>query len=171
MSDVDDTKERLDWLEKAGIENMKAHHACAESLAKEAATTLTLTLAGMAGGLAYAAKAIDAHSWTWFAAGAAAFTAWLFCISWYLTARCLMLTPIDQVYNEPKNLEDPNETFEYLRRCELLSLQERIDKAGKRNARMAGHLNRARKLAIVSPIAFILGSLVWLAWGHLSAVA
>lgn len=39
--------ERLDWIEKSAIENMKMHHACADTLAKEAAVTLTVLLAGI----------------------------------------------------------------------------------------------------------------------------
>ncbi|WP_429498962.1 hypothetical protein ACQUFY_08545 [Robbsia andropogonis] len=166
MDDKTDQKERLDWIEKAGLENMKLHHACADTLSKEAATTLTLSLAGMGGGLAYAAKSLDQGHWTWFAVGAAAFTAWLCYVSWYLTTKCLMMREIDQVYNEPKNLDSPDDTLEYLRRCELLSLQIRIDSAGQRNARLAGHLNKARKFAIGSPLVFIFFSLAWVALGH-----
>ncbi|HDR9161793.1 TPA: hypothetical protein QDB28_002161 [Burkholderia vietnamiensis] len=168
---MSDEKERLAWIEAAGIENMKAHHACADYLAKEASTTLTLTLAGMGGGLAYAAKAIDVHNWTWFSVGAAAFTAWMLIVSGYITLRCLRVAAIDQVYNEPKNLEKTGETFEYLRRCELLSLQQRIDRASARNAEFAKRLNRARICAIASPLALILSSVAWVAFRHFSGVA
>ena len=168
MVDATDEKARLAWMETAGIENMKAHHACADYLAKEASTTLTLTLAGMGGGLAYAAKAIDAHNWTWFSVGAAAFTAWLLLVSGYITLRCLKVAAIDQVFNEPKNLEHPGETFEYERRCELLSLQQRIDNASARNAELAQRLNIARIGAIASPVIFILFSVAWLTFRHFS---
>ncbi len=82
-----------------------------------------------------------------------------------------MMTAIDQVYNEPKNLEDPNESFQYLRQCELLSLQARIERAGERNEILAKRLNRARKLAIASPMVFILFSVAWAAAEHWGMVA
>lgn len=154
--------ERLDWIEKAGIENMKVHHTCADTLAKEAATTLALLLVGMGGGMAYAAKAIDAHSWNWFAVGAAAFTIWLLALSWYLVTKCLMVEPIPQIYNEPKNLNDPPEDFDHMRECELLSLQKRIDDSAARNGRLASRLNLARRLAIASPAIFFIFSVAWL---------
>ncbi|WP_186057640.1 hypothetical protein [Burkholderia gladioli] len=170
MSDNDD-KDRLDWIENAGVENMKAHHACADYLTKEASTTLTITLAGMGGGLAYAAKSVDAHSWSWLSVGTIGFTAWLLFASWYITTRCLKISSIDQIYNEPKNLVDPGETFTYLRECELLSLQDRITNTARRNAQFAERLNRARKFAIFSPLAFIVASAAWLALEHLGAAA
>lgn len=153
--------DRLDWIEKAGIENMKMHHSCADTLAKEAATTLTLSLAGMAGGLAYAAKAIDAHSWNWLSFGATILTLWLLGASWYVVAKCLMVTPIPQVYNDPKNLHAPALEFDDLRAAELLGLQIRIDAAAKRNALLAGRLNLARRLAIASPAIFIIFAAAW----------
>jgi hypothetical protein len=63
---------RLDWIEQAGIENMKTHHVSADNLAKDSGTTLTLLLAGMAGGLTYAGKGVQEGSWTPFTVGAAA---------------------------------------------------------------------------------------------------
>ncbi|MDR8873540.1 hypothetical protein [Burkholderia multivorans] len=171
MSDETNMKDRLDWIEKAGIENMKTQHACADYLIKEASTTLTITLAGMGGGLAYAVKAIEAHHWSWLSVGAGAFTAWLLFTSWYITTKCLMVSTIDQVYNDPKNLDAPEDTFEYLRQCELLSLQERISRTAKRNAQYAERLNRARKFAIFSPAIFIAASMVWKVWECFSVAA
>lgn len=153
--------ERLDWIEKAGIENMKVHHTCADTLAKDAAMTLALLLAGMGGGLAYAAKAVDVHSWNWFSFGAAAFTLWLLALSWYLVVRCLTIEPIPQIYNEPGNLNAPELTFDELRAAELLGLQVRITQAAQRNALLARRLNRARGLAIASPAVFIFWSAAW----------
>jgi hypothetical protein len=148
--------ERLDWIEKAGIENMKAHHVCADTLAKEAATTLTVLLAGLGGGLAYSVKTIEALSWNWLAVGATAFTLWLIGVSWYLVTNCLMAMPIPQIYNEPKNLDAPEEDFDYLRMGELAGLQIRIEEASKRNGKMAKSLNLARSMAVASPMVFIL---------------
>jgi hypothetical protein len=149
---------RLDWIEKAGIENMKMHHTTADVLAKEAAVTLTVLLAGAGGGLAYAAKAVESHSWTWLSIGAWAFTAWLLLVSWYLVSKCLMIEAIPQIYNEPRNLNDPDYDFDQLREAEMLGLQLRIDEAAARNDLVATHLNRARRLTIASPLIFILAA-------------
>lgn len=154
-------EKRLDWLEKAGIENMKAHYTCADALAKEAATTLTVLLAGIGGGLAYASKAAEQGKWTALSIGATAFTTWLIGVAWYLVTKALMLEAIPQVYNEPKNLDDPNEDLNYLKECELLSLQQRIDDAASRNGKLAMRLNRARRLAIASPLVFLISLLAW----------
>jgi hypothetical protein len=163
--------DRLEWIEKAGIENMKAHHACADVLAKDAGTTLTLLLAGIGGALAYATKAIDVHSWNWLSVGATVFTLWLVALSWYLVNSCLMATPIPQIYNEPKNLNVPDMEFDYLRRAELSGLQLRIEEAGSRNGLLARRLNLTRRLAVASPLIFILSSGAWWALEWISAGA
>lgn len=147
--------DRLEWLEKAGIENMKLHHVSADNLAKDSATTLTVLLAGMGGSLAYAAKELEVGTWTWMTFGCAALTAWFAGLGFYLVVKCLMATPLPQVYNEPQNLNVPALTFDELREGELENLQARIKDAGARNKELAKHLNRARKLAVISPAIFI----------------
>jgi len=160
-------KERLDWIEKIGTENMKLHHVSADNLAKDSATTLTVLLAGLGGSLAYAAKAFD--EWSSLSAGASALTVWLSVLSFYLVKKCLMTTAIPQVYNEPRNFLDKNYTIHELREAELVNLQVRIDDAAKRNANLAKHLNRVRRLAIASPVVFATGICLYLAakacWG------
>lgn len=168
MSDDREQKERIDWIEKLAIENLKAHHATADVIAKEAATTLTVLLAGVAGGLAYAGKALDAHSWNWSAFGAAAFTAWLTWLSYRCVKDCLMIAPMPQIYNEPRNLEAPEMTLSQLRESEILGLQNRIDQAAKRNGDLSIRMNRIRELAVASPLVFAISALVWAAgyfWG------
>ncbi|WP_430227259.1 hypothetical protein [Paraburkholderia tropica] len=154
--------ERLDWIEEAAIENMKAHHACADVIAKDAATTLTVFLAAMAGGMTYAAKAIEQKSWTWFSIGATAFTVWFFVLSALLVWKCLMMRPIPPVYNEPRNLNQSGFELEALKEAELEGFQRRIDEAASRNARVAKWLNGLRLSAVGSPIIFILAATV--AW-------
>ena len=100
--------DRLDWIERAAIENMRTHHACADNLAKDSAATLTLLLIGIGGGLAYSVKAIDAHSWNWLVVGSTAFTLWLVGVSWYLVGRCMMITAMPQIFNSPKTLNAPS---------------------------------------------------------------
>lgn len=156
-----DQKERLDWIENSAIENLKAHHASADVIAKEASTTLTVLLAGAAGGLAYAGKAVDAHSWTWYSFGAAAFTAWLTWLCYRCVKECLMISPIPQIYNEPRNLNAPELTLIELRESEILGLQSRIDRAARRNSDLSAKMNDIRRLAVASPLVFAISSLVW----------
>lgn len=161
MSDNNELKERLDWIERSAIENMKAHHTSADIIAKEASTTLTVLLAGVAGGLAYAGKAIEADSWTWYSFGAAMFTAWLTLLSYRCVTGCLMISPIPQIYNEPRNLDAPELTLAELRESEILGLQNRIDDAAKRNSMLSRRMNRVRRLAVASPLVFTISALVW----------
>ncbi|HDV6327439.1 TPA: hypothetical protein RJR39_003532 [Burkholderia cenocepacia] len=169
MSDDKEQKDRLDWIEKAAIENLKAHHATADVIAKEASTTLTVLLAGAAGGLAYAGKALDAHSWTWYSFGAAAFTAWMTWLCYRCVKECLMISPIPQIYNEPRNLDAPELTLNELREQEIAGLQNRIDEAAKRNGGLSTKMNNIRKLAVASPLVFAISSLAWAAGYSLGA--
>ncbi|MFM0245205.1 hypothetical protein [Paraburkholderia sediminicola] len=168
MEEEQDQNARLDWIEKSAIENLKSHHNAADIIAKEASTTLTVLLAGAAGGLAYAAKAFDTHNLTWFSFGAVAFTAWMAWLSYRCVTECLMISPIPQIYNEPRNLDAPELSFNDLREAEILGIQDRIDKAAKRNADLSACLNRIRKLAVASPGVFAISSLAWAA-GYLLA--
>jgi hypothetical protein len=163
---MNDDKDRLDWIEKSAIENLKAHHASADVIAKEATTTLTVLLAGVAGGLAYTGKALNTHSWTWFSFGAAIFTAWITWLSYRCVKECLMISPIPQIYNEPRNLNAPELTFRELREAEMLGMQNRIDEIAKRNGELARRLNIIRKLAVTSPIVFATSSLAWVVVGY-----
>jgi len=52
----------LDYAESAGLENLRNHLVAADSLSKEANTTLTILLAGSAGSLAYAVKLFEAST-------------------------------------------------------------------------------------------------------------
>lgn len=156
--------DKLDWIEAAALENMKAHHASADAIAKDAATTLTIFLAAMAGGLTYAAKGIDQNSWTWLPVGATAFTIWFFVLSALLVWKCLMMRPIPSGYNEPSNLNQPGFELDELKEAELGLLQDRINGAATRNAAVARWLNALRLSAVASPLVFTASALVWARW-------
>lgn len=156
--------DQLEWLEKAGIENMKLHHVCADNLAKDSGTTLTVLLAGMGGSLAYAAKGLESNTITWFSIGASALTIWFACLGFYLVIKCLMATALPQIYNEPANLNVPNVSFDKLRQAELLNLQARINLAVQRNGAIAYHLNWVRRLAVASPFVFAVSAIIFRRW-------
>ena len=143
---------RLDWIEKAGIENMKLHYVCANTLARAASTTFVILLIGMGASLGYAI--------CWLAPGAAALTLWLLALLGYLTVTCCVTSPIPAIYNEPRNLNRTDMSFEALRYAELLNLQARIDMAAQRNAATARHLNRVHRLALGSLLGFVSTTLV-----------
>ncbi|WP_315136761.1 hypothetical protein [Achromobacter marplatensis] len=152
--------ELLDWVEKAAVENLRQHHQAADVLAKESATTLTVLLAGMAGALAYAAKAVEADAWGWLPVSSAVFSAYLLLLCLRLVLKCLKIEDIPSVYNEPLNLLQPDLSLEQIRRYELENAQQRINDAVARNNRVASALNRIRVAAILSPLVFLVSGLV-----------
>lgn len=143
---------------------MKLHHVCADNLAKDSATTLTVLLAGMGGSFTYAVKVFDSGSWSALTIGAFFLTIWFAALGFYLVMKCLMATPIPQIYNEPTHLNAKGVDWEVIREAELGNLQARINDAVQRNRALAKHLNRVRKLAVSSPLVFIGSALVFWWW-------
>ncbi len=72
-----------------------------------------------------------------------------------------MISPIPQIYNEPRNLDAPDLSFNELREAEILGLQGRIDEAAKRNSDLSKKMNNIRRLAVASPLVFAIFSLAW----------
>lgn len=151
-----------DWIEKAGIENLKGRVATADTLAKEAVTTLTVLLAGAGGSWAYAVKLLDQDAT---AGGFAAVVAgvWLTALAMALVLGCLRISPIPPVYNQPgKLLERPSYgwSLDQWRLAELRNIDERISRAVVRNNTLATRLNWIRGLATATPVLAGIG--VWL---------
>lgn len=157
-------KDEYDWIEKAGIENLKGRVATADTLAKEAVTTLTVLLAGSGGAWAYALKLLDEQATTGAVAAVVA-GAWLTALSMALVFLCLMIAPIPAVYNQPKKLlERPSHgwTFDQWRLAELLNIDERIARAVRRNNSVGDRLNWVRGLATATPILSGIGAWLFL---------
>jgi hypothetical protein len=152
----------LKWVEKSAIENLKTHHACADLIAKDAVTTLTVFLAALGGGLAYGAKALEQNSCNWLSVGAMAFTGWFLALSLLLVWKCLMFREMPSIYNEPRNLYQPEFSVHDLREAEIQNLQQRIDMVATSNAIVVRWLNRLRLAAAASPVVFIVAASV--AW-------
>ncbi len=89
------------------------------------------------------------------------FTAWLTLLSYRCVTGCLMISPIPQIYNEPRNLDAPELTLSELRESEILGLQGRINEAAVRNGKLSKRMNRIRRLAVASPLVFLTSALVW----------
>lgn len=142
-----------EWIEKAGLENLKGRRETADILAKEAATTLTVLLAGVGGSLAYGVKLLDGEASMPIIAAAAVCT-WLTLLAMALVLTCLKIKGIPAIYNQPGKLlkrADSGMSFDEWRRAELNNIQERIDIAVRRNDNTAKNLNTIRILAVCTP--------------------
>lgn len=161
VSDAIFEKGEFEWIEKAAVENLKQRLECADVLAKEAATTLTVLLAGIGGSLAFAIRLLDGD----YSASVVASTAvclWLTLLAIILVFTCLKIDAIYVTYNEPKNLlkrKEHKNSFDAWRTAELLGMQYRIEKNVERNDRTAKYLNRVRAMAAVTPAIAALGLL------------
>lgn len=144
----------FEWIEKAAIENLKGRRETADVLAKEAATTLTVFLAGVGGSLAYGIKVLDGDTSNT-AIAAAAVCLWLTVLSMILVLTCLKIKGIPAVYNQPGELlkrGDSQDSFDEWRLGELVNIQQRIETAVERNNTTARNLNRVRILAVCTPL-------------------
>lgn len=150
------------WAGEEGTANLTDRQATLTNLRKEASTTLTVVLAGLGGTLAYAAKLFEPP-----AAGPVAFGAGVLCLYFvflalYLVTTCMLVEDIPAVHNEPKNLALEGYELAAIRRSEVRkNLQQRIDEMRSVNDRIAEALNWARKAAAVSPIVFVLATIVY----------
>lgn len=152
--------ELLDWVEKAGQENIKFRIANAEALAKEAAVMLTILLAGIGGAMTIASKYYEVgKTWTEIAYGAASVAVWLMLLAGVLLQWCIKTKPLAAPSNEPKNIFQPAFSLEAIRQVEIQNLQARIEDITERNRASATWLDRVRYAAICSPLIFVIGAL------------
>ena len=141
------------WAEAEGFANMKEHVDSAAVMASQAATTLTVLLAGLGGSLAFAVKVFEpspgAVAW-----GAAALCGYLAVLSAVLVLRNISLEVAQMQHNQPGSLLLPNATLEQLRMGELVNLELRIRHQTAFNNRRAAALNQVRWAVIASPLVF-----------------
>ncbi|MCU7933702.1 MAG: hypothetical protein KZQ99_02340 [Candidatus Thiodiazotropha sp. (ex Dulcina madagascariensis)] len=147
-------KDLLTYAEEAGMENLRFRIQNSEVLAKEAASTLTIILAGMGGSLAYAAKGLEHTPPSSLVLGAAALALWLMIVGCLLVVFCMLTTELQVPTNEPTNLYQAKYSIEKIRIAELKNIQARIEKATMRNQRVAVWLDRCRLLFLASPLIF-----------------
>ena len=137
----------LEWVEKAALENLRGHWQTADTLAKEAGTTLAILLAMLSGAFTYALNGANF-------AGAFALVAYLFLLCVALVTKCMMIGEFPAITNEPRNLNQKGYDLDAIRSVELRNIQERIDHAAQRNAVTARWLNRVRVGAICTPLVY-----------------
>lgn len=142
--------DKLDYAERAGIENLKERIEVAGMIQREANTALTLFLSGAGASLAYAAHVADAQPA--FAAGALAASVYLFVIGGILARECLGLIAYPATWNEPRNLNQVDYPLEQIRGWEIENIQNRIDQAITINEGRSKWLNRCRYAAAFMPV-------------------
>lgn len=155
--------DHITYAETAGFENIRFRLQNAETLAREATSTLTILLAGMGAAMAYAVKGFEQVSPSALAIGAAALSIWLMLVAVLLVVYCMLTTNLPAPTNEPMHLYQVEYPLESIRKVELRNLDERIKQIAARNHRVAAWIDRARLLAIASPIVFAFSALVWAA--------
>jgi hypothetical protein len=155
-------KELIEYAEKAGLENLRFRLQNAETLAKEANTTLALLLAGIGVTTAYVIKGLEQPNTSFLTFGIAGLVIWLMITAILLVYFCILSTELPVPTNEPMNLYQPDFELDAIRAVELKNIDARIKEATAHNHRIAAWLDRIRLLAITSPFVFTLASL--LAW-------
>jgi hypothetical protein len=146
--------ELIDFAEKAGAENIRFRLQNAETLSKDASSTLTVLLAGIGGAMTYAAKVLESSTPKAVELGALVFLIWLICTATVLVHYCMLSTNIQAPTNQPMNLYQKEYSLESIRVAELRNLEDRIKLLIDRNHRIAAWLDRVRILTIASPIVF-----------------
>ncbi len=148
--------ERIDWVEKAALENAKFGIGVTDALAKGAETLLALLLAALGGAVAYLVKALEVGLvWTPLVVGVVALTAWWMLLGGVLMHRCIMSDALHGPCSDPCKLHGAHldaYSFEQVRAFELARTQERIDANRARNARNAYWLDRCRLAFLASPL-------------------
>jgi len=150
----------LSWAEKAALENIRFHLQIADSLAREAATTLTLLLAGIGGTVAHVVRGVDSNAISDTTIASLVLAIYLTVLAIVLIFKCMKIEAIPAPTNEPKNLYQPEFELDELKKAELDNMQVRIEQIVYRNENTTGWLNEVRLFAAFSPV-------VWGAVGFL----
>lgn len=147
----------LDWVEKSGLENLRFRLQNTETLAKEASSTLTLTLAAMGGTLAYGVKGLEGGVITPLIGGTLAITVWLAICAMLMVFKCIQTRDLVPPTNEPNNIFQPDHSLDELRRVELKNIQLRIEQTTTRNQVVARWLDKCRLMLALTPVVFLAG--------------
>jgi hypothetical protein len=149
-----DWPKTLEWVEKQGLESLKARFTTAELIAKEAQTTLTVILAGLGGSAAYAAKIFAPGASGPIEVAAAGVCIYLIALAVFLVLFCMMFQEYPALHQNPENLLHPDHSIDEIREEEVKNIGVRIKEAAAINAKRAAHLNKLRVLTALSPFVF-----------------
>jgi len=156
----------IDWVEKNALENLRFRLQNAETLAKDASSTLTWVLAAMGGTLAYSVKGLEDGSLAPLIAGTLSASLWLAICAGLLVIRCIQTRELVAPTNEPSNIFQPEHSLDDLRRAELRNIQERIELATARNRTVAYWLDKCRLMLTFTPLVFLAGYACWVVVDH-----
>lgn len=150
----------LDWVERAGVENLKQRLETSSHLQAQASTLLQLLLAGSVSSVVLVFKQdrlssllVDPVSAGYLAAGL-----WMTWIAIILLFTCVRTRFTELVTNEPMNLFNPdwekNFSESDIRQSELKNLQTRINITKDRNIKASWWLDACRYAATATPLVF-----------------
>ena len=153
-----DWPKTLEWVEKQGIDSLKARFATAELIAKETQTTLTVLLAAIGGSAAYAAKLFDVGPSGPAEIAAAVVCIYLIVLTVVLVAACMTFKSYPALHQDPENLMHPEHSIDAIREEEIKNIGKRIADATSINALRAKWLNGLRIAAALSPFLFAIAA-------------
>lgn len=149
----------LDYVERAGRDNMAFHIECANELTTACNTTLTLLLTGGGASLAYGFTLYkETPMLEGMTLGVFAVASYLLVLAVILIFSTMRAKDFPAPANEPKNLYRPDLGLEEVRKQEIELLQERADKLKARNNETALWINVVRLTTVVTPAVFFLAT-------------
>jgi hypothetical protein len=151
----------VDWVETTSTEHFKARYAAFVQIKQDAQVTFTIIAAGVGAALTLAAKIMAPGAAGTVSFGAAVLCLYLGLVAAMLVTKCMLFVPLPSIYNEPANLLLRGYTLAEIKEGELLGMQARIDEMMAINERASRWLNRARILALLSPVVFGLAATVY----------
>lgn len=154
MLNQPDDSEMIDWAERNGLENLRAHLTVIDDVKRESVQTLTVLMASIAASLAYVVRTLDTDHFTAFAAGTAVMVLWLGLIATVLVCKCLLIGEAPAPTNRPANLYQPTHPLNEVRKAELSNIDARITEAIAICRGRTRWINRVRIAALASPLWF-----------------
>ena len=149
--------DRLRWAEDHGLKNLQEKFTTADNMSKEAQTTLTYVLAGMAGTFAYILPGLE-RQLDVLLSGAISLCLYFVFLGLYLARKAFFISDYPSPYQEAENLlERPDLSLDEIRHGEILNMTERLQESKDWIERKAKAINRVRLALILSPFAFICG--------------
>lgn len=172
----------IDFVEEQADRQMQGHIADMDALRNETHITFVFVITALSCVFGYLLALVDVNKSVleqrleWIAPVSITII-WLFWIGYNLVTNAMLTDKIHHRGNEPKNLlgegtkkECFDDTWEwdtpdsapskeksvdYMRACECLGLQSRIDENRARNAESGKIINKARRLLLLTPLIFL----------------
>lgn len=155
--------ERTELVKEAyqqGLETVRFHLDCADALAREANSALTLIMGAGIGALGYSAHLLEEGDvgTTLLAVAAGAVAVHMFILAAILTRQCLSARDVMPATNEPNNLIVDGYSWAEIREEDAKNLNVRIQFNRTRNLGVGKWLNKIRYCAFAAPVTF---SVAW----------